>query len=348
MKRCVHCVLPETFPGIQFDEDGLCQYCRRMPRAEKRVEQRARLRERFEKLVAEVRPEPGYHCLMSWSGGKDSTYTLWLLRHTYDLRVLAFTFDNGFISPVAIDNMRTVAAELGVDHVIIKPHFDLLRELFAASVGPAMYPPKVLKRASGICNTCMGLAKGIALRLALEKRLPMMVYGWSPGQIPLASAFMRGNRTMLQAMAEAAKKPLVEVGGQQVEVYFPEARHFQTVPRMPVNVSPLIFTEWDEATAVRTIEAYGWRRPEDTDPNSSNCLLNCLAIRVHIRQWGYHPYVMELAGLVREGYMSREEALRRLREDSPEDMVAVVADKLGVSLSVDKTSAAPGALRMDT
>jgi len=348
MRRCVRCVLPETFPGIQFDEDGLCQYCRRMPSAGKRVEQRGRLRERFEKLVAEVRLEPGYHCLMSWSGGKDSTYTLWLLRHTYDLRVLAFTFDNGFISPAAIDNMRTVAAELGVDHVIVKPRFGLLRELFAASVDPAMYPPKALERSSGVCSTCMGLAKGLALLLALEKRLPMMVYGWSPGQIPLASAFMRGNRTMLQAMVEAAKKPLIEVGGQQVEAYFPEVRHFQTMPRMPVNVSPLIFMEWDEAAAVRTIEAYGWRRPEDTDPNSSNCLLNCFANEVHIRQLGYHPYAMELAGLVRQDYMSREEALRRLSDDSPEDMVASVADKLGVTLPVGEAPVAPDSLRMDT
>ena len=27
MKRCTRCVLPETFPGIQFDEEGVCQYC---------------------------------------------------------------------------------------------------------------------------------------------------------------------------------------------------------------------------------------------------------------------------------------------------------------------------------
>ena len=29
MKICTTCVLPETFPGISFDEDGRCSYCRR-------------------------------------------------------------------------------------------------------------------------------------------------------------------------------------------------------------------------------------------------------------------------------------------------------------------------------
>ena len=127
--------LPETFPGIEFDEEGVCQYCRHMPSAERRIEQRAALRTRFEQLVAEVRDEPGYHGLMSWSGGKDSTYTLWLMRHEYDLRILAFTFDNGFVSPAAIDNMRTVADKLGIDHIIIRPNFPFMRRAFAASGG---------------------------------------------------------------------------------------------------------------------------------------------------------------------------------------------------------------------
>ena len=28
MKRCTKCILPETFPGIEFDEEGECNYCR--------------------------------------------------------------------------------------------------------------------------------------------------------------------------------------------------------------------------------------------------------------------------------------------------------------------------------
>jgi len=27
MRRCTRCILPETFPGIEFDEDGVCNYC---------------------------------------------------------------------------------------------------------------------------------------------------------------------------------------------------------------------------------------------------------------------------------------------------------------------------------
>jgi len=331
MKRCTRCILPETFPGIQFDQDGVCQYCRRMPGTERRAAQRAGLKSRFEALVAQVHDRPGYHCLMSWSGGKDSTYTLWLLKKQYDLRVLAFTFDNGFVSPAALRNMQVVAENLEVDHVIVKPRFDLMRQAFLASTQPGMYPPKALERASGICNTCMALAKGIGLRMALEQDIPMLAYGWSPGQIPLASAVFRTNHRMLQAMVETAMAPLEKVVGEQVGVYFPEAHHLENTRECPYNVSPLAFLDYDEESAVRRIEKLGWERPLDTDPNSTNCLLNSFANQTHLEQMGYHPYVMELAGLVREGYMSREQALSKLKVAAVPEIVAAVESKLGIS-----------------
>jgi hypothetical protein len=332
MKHCSRCVLPETFPGIQLDDEGLCQYCRHTPSGEDLANRKASLRAKFESLVRETKAAPGYHCLMSWSGGKDSTFALGQLCREYGLRVLAFTFDNGFMSPGAMDNMRRVSDHLGVDHVILRPGFPLLRELFVASTQPGVYPAKALERASAICSTCMGLAKGLGLRLALEKHIPMMAYGWSPGQIPLASAILRPPRKMLQSMTEAAAAPLNRMSGGQATVFFPEEHHFRDTARMPVNVSPLIFLDWQEEAAFEAIKAYGWQRPDDTDPNSTNCLLNAYANRVHMEQLGYHSYAMELAGLVREGYMSREEALKRLAEQPSAEVAGQVAQRLGVSV----------------
>jgi len=330
MKRCTRCILPETFPGIRFDEEGVCQYCRRMPDTEQRTARKAQLRTRFEELVHQVRTRPGHHCLMSWSGGKDSTYTLWLLRKQYDLRVLAFTFDNGFVSPAAFKNMRAVAENLGVDHVIVKPRFDLLKQIFVASMQPGVYPPRALERASSICNSCMTLAKGMGLRMALEKDIPILAYGWSPGQIPLASAFFHTNRRMLRAMLGTAMTPLEQMAGSQVAVYFPEERHLENAREFPYNVSLLAFLNYDEEAELRCIEPLGWQRPQDTDPNSTNCLLNSFANLAHLEQMGYHPYAMELAGLVREGYMRRQEALERLEVPAAPEVVAAVETRLGI------------------
>lgn len=333
MKRCTRCVLPETFPGIQFDDEGVCQYCRRLPDPDVLAQRRVRLRTKFEDLVDQVRDRPGYQCMMSWSGGKDSTYTLWVLKEQYDLRVLAFTFDNGFISPAALDNMRTVAEILGVDHTIVKPRFDFLRRAFVASTQPGMYSPRALERASGICNTCMALAKGIGLRLALEKEIPMLAYGWSPGQIPMASAIFHATPQMLKATIDAAMSPLREAVGDEIAVYFPENGHLGKRQDLPYNVSPLAFLEYEEEAALRRLRTLGWERPQDTDPNSTNCLLNSFANLVHREQLGYHPYAMELSGLVRNGYLSREEALERLEAPVLPAIVSAVEAKLRMPIS---------------
>lgn len=331
MKRCTRCILPETFPGIQFDAEGVCQYCRRAPTPEVRVAQRQALRTQFETLVQAVRERPGYHGLVAWSGGKDSTYTVWLLKEQYGLNLLTFTFDNGFVSPAAWTNLRTVSETLGVDHLIVKPRFDLLRAVFARSGEPGLYPPRALERASGICNSCMGLAKGVGLRLALEREIPLLIYGWSPGQVPLNAALFRLNRALLRTMVQAAVTPLEQAAGPGVRQYFPDAALLERTQEYPYNTSPLALVEYDEARILDIIQPLGWRRPEDTDPNSTNCLLNSLANTLHLRHLGYHPYEMELSGLVRDGVLTRAEALSRLAAASSAQVVQEAARRLGLA-----------------
>ncbi len=330
LQRCTQCILPETFPGIRFDQDGVCQYCRRQPDAAFRSKQKERLRVRFENLVEQVRKQPGYHCLVSLSGGKDSSFTLWLLRTKYQLRTLAFTFDNGFVPPETLKNLRLVTEHVGSDHIIVKPRADLLRRTFKRVLTCDCYPPRAMGRASGICNACISLAKGTAMRIALEKQVPMIAYGWTPGQIPLASAFYRTNRRMLRKMISAAMAPLEAAAGDEVAVYFPSESQIDNMTRAPYNVSPLAFLDYDEELILRSIDALAWARPRDTDSNSTNCLLNGFANSVHLEQMGFHPYVMDLSGLVREGYMKREEAIARLEAPARPEVMAAVQAKLGL------------------
>jgi tRNA(Ile)-lysidine synthase TilS/MesJ len=332
MPRCVRCVLPDTFPGVTLDKNGLCNHCRQYEGRRARLEgQRREMAARFDALAEEVRGRGAYDCLMAWSGGKDSTYTLLALRQRYGLNVLAFTFDNGFISPAALRNIAQLSGELGVDHVMVRPRFDLLRSVFGAAATRAdFYPETALTRASGICTACMSLAKGIALRMALEKDIPMIAYGWSPGQSPLTSALYRRTPAMARAMTAALAEPLAAVGGESARAYFPTEAQLADGVALPIDVSPLAFWDYDEEHILAEIRALGWQRPADTDPNSTNCLLNALANSVHRTLKGYNPYVLELANLVREGYLDREEALARLDEPEPEAAVAEVRRQLGL------------------
>ncbi|MCP5050311.1 MAG: amino acid adenylation domain-containing protein, partial [bacterium] len=112
--RCRRCLLSTRHPGIQFDETGLCNTCREYEQYEDKLARYFKSSQDFEQLVREDR-ESGtnggkYDCLLLFSGGKDSTYVLYRLKDM-GLNVLTFTFDNGYISDAAFDNIkRTTSA----------------------------------------------------------------------------------------------------------------------------------------------------------------------------------------------------------------------------------------------
>jgi tRNA(Ile)-lysidine synthase TilS/MesJ len=331
MKRCTICVLPETFPGITFDEEGVCQYCRQFKGLKNLEEKKARSREKFQDLIAQHKGQSGYDAIMCYSGGKDSTYTLALLTREYGLNFLAVTYDNGFLPGQTLRNIHRVTDELGVDHILYRPAFALLKKIFASSAASNIYPPQTLMRASTICTSCMNIVKFSALRLAVEKDIPFVVFGWSPGQIPVASAIMKNNPAIIEVMQKASFDPLFALAGEAIRPYFLEERHFDGSFRFPTNISPLAFLDYDEAKILAEVAKLGWVRPKDIDANTTNCLLNSFANVNHRSQHGFHPYVFEMAKLVREGYMERSEALDKITAAENPEVVEAVKKKLGLS-----------------
>lgn len=328
MKVCARCVLPESFPGIRFDDDGVCNFCRAYKGREHLDKSREKYRKRFDDLLAKKKRKGGYDAIMAYSGGKDSTYTMAVLKSTYQMSILAMTLDNGFVSPQSLENSRKVVEGLGVDHVIFKPRLDVLSKLFLRSADEDIYSKKGLERASTICTTCMGVVKFVALRMAIEGGIPFITYGWSPGQAPIEASIFLNNPTMIKKMQDAFVQPMKEIAGDTIDNYFLTEEHFQMEDRFPYNVSPLAFLDYDEEVVMEEIRTMGWEKPDDTDPNSTNCLLNALGNKVHRDRFQFHPYAFELANLVRSGYMDREVALERLEEETDPKIVSAIMERL--------------------
>jgi hypothetical protein len=328
MTICSKCVLPETFPGISFDEHGVCNFCRAFKGQGALEVSKEKFRRKFDKLIEEKRKPGGYDCLMAYSGGKDSTYTLAILRERYDLSILALTVDNGFVSPAALENIRRVVEGLGIDHILYKPRFDLMKKLFRRATESCMYSPKTLERASTICTSCMGIVKFITLRMAVEKGITFIAYGWSPGQAPIEASIFKNNPSMIRSMQKVLLEPMRNVVGSAIDNYFLTEEHFAQPERFPYSVSPLAFLNYDEGAIFEKIERIGWHKPDDTDPNSTNCLLNAFANKIHREQFQFHPYAFELAKLVREGYLDRQEAISRLETVEDASVIERVRERL--------------------
>jgi len=337
MIRCTKCILPDTFPSIKIDSDGICNYCKSYKGQEKQEDLKSQYHDKFESLLNKISapytlsPAPyHYNVLMAYSGGKDSTYTLDIFKNRYKLNILAVTFDNGFLSPFAIENIHTVCDTLGIDHITFKPPFDMLKKIFTASINDNYYSKKSLERASTICSSCMGLVKFITLKLAIEKNIPFIGYGWSPGQAPVQSSVMKVNASFIRSSQKSFYDPLYKIAGDAIKPYFLNESDFEKLGNGIYNIHSLAFLEYNEEVIYKLIQELGWKQPQDTDSNSSNCLLNSFANQTHINKYGFHPYAFEIAGLVRTGVMTREEGIEKIEAPQSENIISQVKSKLGL------------------
>jgi len=333
--NCRNCSLPSTLPSARIDKSGLCIYCREFKGKEDLDRKRKEYESRFQQLLDACKAthnQSPYDILAAYSGGKDSTFTLDLLKNRYSLRVLAITFDHGFVSPYAFENIRRVVEKLGIDHITFKPDFKTLQKIFRFSIENEFHPPKALERASSICNSCMGLVKFITLKIAIEKEIPFIAYGWSPGQAPLQSAILKNHLSFIKKSQNLFLQPLEQGVGSEVRTYFLDEHHLNQSKNanFPYNINPLAFLQYNEEKIYQRIQELGWEPPKDTDPNSTNCLLNSFANQVHIRKHHFHPYSLEMAELVREGVLGREDVLCRLLEPGNPQIIQDVKVKLGL------------------
>jgi len=330
LKRCNRCVLPDSFPGIRFNDEGVCNFCQEFKGIEHLDNKKTEYKEKFETLIKDIKGKNEFDVLMCYSGGKDSTYTIIDLKEKYDLKIIAFTMDNGFLSKQASSNIQTVMKNLDVKHVTIKPPFDILKKIFNTCSKENIFSQKSIERASNICTSCMSIVKFSALRMALEMNIPFIAFGWSPGQAPITSSIMKNNPQMIKMMQKAVFNPLYNIAGEKIKPFFLEEKHFNGSFNFPYNISPLAFLEYNEEHVYEKIQKFGWKAPQDTDANSTNCLLNSYANTVHKKQFNFHPYAFEQAKLVREGYLNRENALEKINQIDEKNTTIYVKKKLGI------------------
>jgi len=329
---CSNCILPETFPGINFDENGVCSYCQKFEGKEiKLTQNKQKYEKKFLDLLSKLKnktSQSSYDVLMAYSGGKDSTYTMYLLSEKYNLRILALSFDNGFISDTSHKNIKRVTDRLGIDHIMFKPKWNMLKRIFIHASREELYSKKTLERASTICTSCIGLVKSLSLKTAIEQNIPMIGFGWSPGQAPVQSSIMKNNPSLLKMTQNAIMNPMKEVVGKEIETYFLNDRHYAQPEKFPYNVHPMAWEFYNEDMVLEEIKELGWEKPEDTDTNSSNCLINAYANEIHIKRYGFHPYVWEIANMVREGVMERKEGHEKIYEEQPGQLVEIAKEVL--------------------
>lgn len=141
LQACTRCVYDQRIPAIEFDDDGVCSYCKQQDELEANYPTGEEGRRRLEALAEEIkRAGKGkkYDCVIGVSGGCDSSYLLHLAKKELGLRPLAVHFDNTWNSKIAVENIQKMLEKLDIDlytHVVDNEEFcDISRAFMEASV----------------------------------------------------------------------------------------------------------------------------------------------------------------------------------------------------------------------
>ncbi len=166
MIHCTRCGLPETYETIEFDPaNGVCNICRNSER--KASADWGGKGAELASLVEQYRGRNAYDCLVPFSGGKDSTYTLWHLVTTFKLKPLVVQFDHGFMRPGLLANNERTFKRLGVDVLRFTPNWSLVKRVML----------EALIRKADFCWPCHTGIFAYPMHVALKERVPLIVWG---------------------------------------------------------------------------------------------------------------------------------------------------------------------------
>lgn len=124
MKYCTKCVMPDTRPGISFDNNGVCSACQSFQRREN-----TNYDDRFEelkKLCDQHRGrngENGYDCMIAVSGGKDSHFQVHIFKEILGMNPLLVTVEDNFpMTNAGLHNIKNISEAFGCDIISMKPN----------------------------------------------------------------------------------------------------------------------------------------------------------------------------------------------------------------------------------
>jgi N-acetyl sugar amidotransferase len=132
LRRCSRCLLPETHETIVFDREGVCNVCRGQEIKQAQLDWQAKKKE-LDALIESYRGQHDYDCIVPFSGGKDSTWTLYYLVKEYQVKPLVVRFDHGFLRPTLLANTQRVLRKLGVDFLHFTPSWKVVQKLMLQS-----------------------------------------------------------------------------------------------------------------------------------------------------------------------------------------------------------------------
>ncbi len=166
LKRCTRCTTPETHETIVFDENGVCNICLQQDFKQEAIDWSAK-KEELDKLIEQYRGKYDYDCIVPFSGGKDSTWTLHYLVKEYGIKPLVVRFDHGFLRPNLAENTVQALRKLGVDFHHFTPNWKVVQKCMLQS----------FLEKGDFCWHCHTGIFAYPMQVAIKYNVPLIFWG---------------------------------------------------------------------------------------------------------------------------------------------------------------------------
>lgn len=298
INRCKTCILPESLPGITFDESGVCNKCREHERKWGNLD--------FEKSGAAVErifdsarnKRCKYDCIIGLSGGKDSSYVAYLCVKKYKLNPLCVTFDNGFLSQEARENIGKVIQKLNIEHLVYKQDWELMKRLYR----------HFLLTTGEFCTPCNVGINSALYYMSNKHRVPLIISGFS------AYTDSDPDINIYHVSPEYFRNV---VKGRFSRNEIKDFLHSSTLARGIHHLTGKIkhvqlprYVKWDEREIIAILNSeLDWKVEGAVTTEHTDCIMSTLKEYLRISEFGFSEKTQKFSALVRNGFMSREEAL---------------------------------------
>ena len=319
---CERCIYDETVANIVFDDDGVCNYCHQHEEMCELYPNGKEGERRLQAIVDEMKRKgksKKYDCVLGVSGGCDSSYLAHVLVTKYGLRVLAAHFDNTWNSEIATQNIYKVLDKLNIDLFTVvadnREMDDLARAFILSGLKEVDAP------------TDIALAT-VLYKAAVKHRVDYIINGHSfrtEGVAPLGWIYMDG-----MLIKDVHRK----FGTRKLK-RFPNLPFWKFVGytmRDIKRIRPIYYMNYDKPAVKEMLQKeYGWEwygghHLENRFTAFNHLYVYAQRAKLDTRLW-------EHAAMVRDGRMSREEALEKLSHPQPypTDIVDLVKKRLRFS-----------------
>ncbi|MBN2517353.1 MAG: N-acetyl sugar amidotransferase [Candidatus Altiarchaeota archaeon] len=325
MRHCKRCVTPDTRPRVVLDEEGVCNACRYAEKKRKGIDWKAREKE-FKELVEEYRSDNPmrYDCVVPGSGGKDSIYVAHRIKHDYGMNPLLVTYPSAMYTTSGRNNTEIFRTKLGSDHITFTPNAELDRKLMTKFF--ELYGDPYLPWSRAVHT--------IPVKVAIAFRIPLVVYGENPAEYggpelshmtvesvdKMAKTGSEKDVKLAQNWPSLFKDGSVKLSDLKAYIY-PTQEELDKADIKAVYFG--YYHLWDGyKNYLYCKERFDWKPHEgriegtwlENTMHSMDDKLDTIYQYLMLLKFGISRAQKEAAPMIRNGHMTREEAVKQIKK----------------------------------